>query len=94
VIRARTKRILGPEVRRTINLTNYLPKQFPEGEANGESTKSPAIHLKESNLSSITTNSSSPDDYFGFKTNRAKAIFDYLVKSFSLDYMTKRLGPG
>ena len=68
-----------------------MHKQFPEGETNGESTATPVTQLKESNLSSIAANSSSPEEYFEFKSNRARAIFDYLVKSFSLDYMTKRL---
>lgn len=58
---------------------------------NGESTASAVTQLKESNLSFIAANPPSPDEYFEFKTNRAKTIFDYLVKSFSQDYMTKRL---
>ncbi len=91
MISGEIKRILGPEVSRIKSLTNYLHKQFPEGETNGESTATPVTQLKESNLSSIAANSSSPEEYFEFKSNRARAIFDYLVKSFSLDYMTKRL---
>jgi len=67
-----------------------LPKQFAEDKTSRESTGSPLTQLNERNLSSIAANSPSSED-FGFKTNRARAIFDYLVKSFSLDYMTKRL---